>query len=62
MNQEIKQKLLTCYNQDKLTLFELTFNTSNHFYDEPANFQDYLELVNDLKESTLLNIINNFNQ
>jgi hypothetical protein len=62
MNQEIKQKLLTCYNQDKLILFELTFNTNYLFYEEPENFNDYLELVNDLKESTLLNIINNFNQ
>ncbi len=62
MNPEIKQQLLNCFNQDKLTLFELTFNTSNHFYEEPTNFNDYIDLVSDLKESNLLNIINNFNQ
>lgn len=62
MKQEIRQQLLDCYNQDKLTLFDLTFNTNHLFYEEPTNFNDYIYLISDSKESTLLNIINNFNQ
>jgi hypothetical protein len=61
MNPEIKQQLLNCFNSDKEILFELTFNTNYLFYQEPQDFNDYLDLINDLKESTLLNIIKNFN-
>ncbi len=62
MKQEIKQELFNCYNQDKITLFELTFNTNYLFYEEPETFEEYIDLVKSLKESILLNIINNFNQ
>ncbi len=34
MKQETKQQLLNCYNQDKITLFELTFNTNYLFYEK----------------------------
>ena len=61
MNPEIKQQLLICFNDNKEILFELTFNTNNLFYEEPQNFNDYIDLIDDLKESTLLNIIKNFN-
>ena len=61
MNQEIKQQLLNCFNSNKEILFELTFNTNYLFYEEPQNFNDYIDLINDLKESTLLNIIKKFN-
>jgi len=61
MNLETKQQLLNCFNLNKEILFELTFNTNHLFYQEPTNFNDYLDLVNDLKDSTLLTIIKNFN-
>jgi hypothetical protein len=61
MKQEIKQQLLNCFNNNKEILFELTFNTNHLFYCEPQDFNDYLDLINDLKESTLLTIIKNFN-
>ena len=61
MNQKIKQQLLNCFNQDKITLFELTFNTNYLFYEEPENFEEYIDLVKGLKESILLTIIKNFN-
>jgi hypothetical protein len=62
MNEEIKQKLLNCFNRDKITLFDLTFNTNYLFYEEPENFEEYIDLLKGLKESILLNIIDNFNQ
>jgi hypothetical protein len=61
MNPETKQQLLNCFNNNKEILFELTFNTNHLFYNEPQDFNDYLDLVNDLKDSTLLTIIKNFN-
>ena len=61
MNPEIKQQLLNFFNDNKEILFELTFNTNHLFYQEPQSFDDYIDLINDLKESTLLTIIKNFN-
>jgi len=62
MNKEIKKALKTAYKKDKLQLFELSFNCEESFYEDPQNFEDYLDFVADYSEKRLLNIINQFNQ
>jgi hypothetical protein len=57
----VKKELENCFNLNKEILFDLSFNTSYLFYEEPQNFQDYLDLIDGLKESTLSRIIKNFN-
>jgi hypothetical protein len=56
--QEIKKELKKAYDQDKLELFEVTFNCESSFYEEPQNFNDYLDFVEDFSNKKLLNIIN----
>ena len=61
MKQELKNQLEKCFNQDKETLLDLTFNQNHSFYEEPKSFDDYLDLIDDLKEKELLKIIFLFN-
>jgi hypothetical protein len=58
----IKKDLQKAYDKDKLELFEVTFNCESIFYEEPQNFNDYLDLIEDFSNKKLLNIINQFNQ
>lgn len=61
MKQELKNQLEKCFNQDKYLLLDLTFNQNYSFYEEPENFDDYFDLIEDLKEKELLKIISLFN-
>ena len=61
MKQELKIQLEECFNQDRETLFDLTFNQNYSFYEEPKSFDDYLDLISDLAEKKLLSIILLFN-
>ena len=61
MKQELTAQLEQCFNQDRDTLLDLTFNQNHSFYEEPQDFNDYLDLIDDLKEKELLKIIFLFN-
>jgi len=62
MNKEIKDALALAFEQDKLQLFELSFDCEDCFYEEPQTLDDYLDFVSEYSDKTLLNIINQFNQ
>ena len=62
MNNEIKEKLKAIYHkseEDKLYLFEYTFNTNDHFYEEPQTFEQYLDYAEELSDKQLAKILNN---
>lgn len=52
MNQEIKNILENFFNNEieRDFLLDITFNTNNLWYEEPENFESYLQLVEDKKE------------
>jgi hypothetical protein len=62
MNNEIKEKLQAIYHkseEDKDYLFEYTFNTNDHFFEEPKTFEEYLDYVEELSDKQLIKILNN---
>ena len=52
MNQEIKNILENFFNNEieRDFLLDITFNTNNLWYEEPENFESYLQLVENKKE------------